>query len=184
MNEDNEYMQQLVSEARSGSRSGMGHLAVVVWERLYPFVLHTTWNHDLTEDILQETLMTVILRLTFLRETRRFWPWVYRIARNKIRDNLRHRRLQSNAKAALLRNHSENIHTGSQSLLDARIHEETLRQLSDMVEQLSYQHRDVLHLRCYEQMPYAEIASLTRSTPQRARARFHRAKKTLKAHLL
>jgi len=61
---------------------------------------------------------------------------------------------------------------------------EYIQQVSDIVEQLSRQHRDVLRLRYYEQLPYSEIASLTRTTPQMARVRFCRAKKSLKSRLL
>ncbi|HUT45128.1 MAG TPA: sigma factor, partial [Sedimentisphaerales bacterium] len=106
MNQDNEYIQQLLSEARSGNRRSMGRLAVIVRERLYPFVFRTTLNHDLTEDVLQETLLTMVGQVTCLREKRRFWPWVFRIAWSKLQDNLRLRRHQSSGKASLLQNHS------------------------------------------------------------------------------
>jgi len=186
MSKDNEYIQQLVSEARSGSRTSMGRLAVVVRERLYPFVFRTTLNHDLTEDILQETLLSIVRQVTSLRESRRFWPWVYRIAWSKIQDNLRRRRVRSSGKAWLLQKqyHASVAQAASENLLETKIHKETLQQVSDVVGQLSRQHRDVLRLRYYEQLPYVEIASLTRTTPQMARVRFYRAKKSLKARLL
>lgn len=186
MNEDNEHIQQLLSEARSGSRTSMGRLAVIVRERLYPFVFRTTLNHDLTEDVLQETLLSIVRQVTSLREIRRFWPWVYRIARSKIQDNLRRRRVRSSGKVRLLQKQYQAsvAQATRENLLETKIHKETLQQVSDIVEQLSRQHRDVLRLRYYEQLPYAEIASLTRTTPQMARVRFYRAKKCLKAHML
>jgi len=183
MNEDNENIQQLLSEVRSGSRASMGRLAGIVRERLYPFVFRTTLNHDLTEDVLQETLLTMVGQIAFLREKRRFWPWVFRIAWSKLQDNLRSRRHQSSGKALFLQNQSYEARTGG-SLLEATIHAERLQQLSEVVEQLSRQHKDILRLRYYEQLPYSEIATLTRSTPQKARTQFHRAKKFLKARLL
>jgi RNA polymerase sigma-70 factor (ECF subfamily) len=183
MSQNNDNIQQLLSKACSGSQASMGRLAVIIRERLYPFVFRTTLNHDVTEDVLQETLLSVIRQITSLRESRRFWPWVFRVASNKIQDNLRRRRIQSSGKASFLRNESQDAQTGSDSVLEAKIREETLQQVSDVVEQLSYQHRDILRLRCYEQLPYAQIASLTRTTPERARTRFHRAKKSLKARL-
>ena len=94
MKKDNKYIQKLLSSARSGSRKSMGQLAVVVWERLYPFVFRTTFDHDLSEDILQETLLAVMREVASLREPRRFWPWVYRIAWNKIQDSRRRSRLR------------------------------------------------------------------------------------------
>lgn len=184
MNEDNEYIQQLLSEARSGSRTSMGRLAGIVRERLYPFVFRTTLNHDLTEDVLQETLLTMVGQVACLREKRRFWPWVFRIAWSKLQDNLRRRRHQSSGKASLLRNQSYEARAGSSNLLEETIHAERLQHLSEVVEQLSRQHKDILRLRYYEQLPYTEIATLTRTTPQKARARFHRAKKFLKARMM
>ncbi|MBN1805016.1 MAG: RNA polymerase sigma factor [Sedimentisphaerales bacterium] len=184
MKKDNKNIQQLLAGARSGDRKNMGRLAVVIWERLYPFVLRTTLNHDLTEDILQETLLAVMREVACLRESRRFWPWVYRIAWSKIQDSRRRSRLRSGDNMAMFRNHTNDMQAGSESLLDAQIHAEDLRQVSEVLEQLSYKYQDVLRLRYYEQLPYDQIASMTRTTPQMARVRFHRAKKCLKARLL
>jgi RNA polymerase sigma-70 factor (ECF subfamily) len=185
MSERNQRIQNLLCDARSGNQAGMGRLAVVVWERLYPFVFRSTLRHDVTEDVLQETLMTMVQQVASLRENRRFWPWVYRIAASKIQNVLRQRR-RSSARALLFRNrcHPTDAQASSDSLLDAKIRDETLQQVSAVVQQLSHQHRDVLRLRCYEQLPYAQIALVTRTTPSKVRARFHRAKKSLKAHLL
>lgn len=181
MNNDDKYIQQLLSSARSGSRKSLGKLAVAVRERLYPFVFRTTLNHDLTEDVLQETLLTVVRQVASLRESQRFWPWVYRIAWSKIRDNHRRSRLRSSGKVSLLQYQASDARVGSDSILDAQIHAESLRQVSEVLEKLSHQHKDVLRLRYYEQLPYDRIASMTRTTPQMARVRFHRAKKSLKA---
>ena len=181
MSQDNEYIQQLLAESRSGSRASMECLAVAVRERLYPFVLRTTLDHDTTEDILQETLLSVILQIAALRETPSFWPWVYRIAWNKIQDSFRRRGVRSSDKALALLSQPHKVQ--NDSLLEAKAHEETLRQVSDGVDQLSRNYRDVLRLRYYEQLSYAQIASRTRTTPKVARARSYRAKKCLRTRL-
>jgi RNA polymerase sigma-70 factor (ECF subfamily) len=161
----------------------MERLAVAVREQLYPFILRTTWDHDLTEDILQETLLTMVREIGSLRETRRFWPWVYRIAWSKIQDNVRSARLHAAAKAKLL-NSQPGEERRAGSILDTSIQAETRERLRALLERLSQPHRDIIQLRCYEQLPYAEIASLRRTTPQKARARFHRATEALKAQML
>ena len=183
MNEDNENIQHLLSEARSGSRRSMGRLAGIVRERLYSFVFRTTLDHDMTEDVLQETLLTMVGHIVHLREERKFWPWVFRIAYSKLQDNLRRRRAQGSTNALLRQNRLCESRTDSGGILEETIHTEKLQQLSEVIEQLSRQHRDILRLRYYEQLPYTEIATLTRTTPQKARARFHRAKKHLKAQM-
>jgi RNA polymerase sigma-70 factor (ECF subfamily) len=181
MSKKTESIQYLLSQARSGSRTGMGRLAVMTWERLYPVVFRATWNHDVTEDVLQETLLTVIEEVNSLRDPRRFWPWVHRIAKNKVKDNHRRSRLQTSSNA-LLRSQSDAAQV-SGDVLDAKIREEKLQQLLDLMEQLSRQYRDVIRLRYYEQLPYTEIASMTNTTPEKVRSRFHRARKRLKAQL-
>jgi RNA polymerase sigma-70 factor (ECF subfamily) len=183
MNEDNKNIQHLLSEARSGSSRSMGRLAGIVRERLYSFVFRTTLDHDMTEDVLQETLLTMVGQIDRLREERKFWPWVYRIAYNKLQDNLRTRRNHGSVKALVLQNRPCKSQADSGGILEDTIHAERLQKLSEVVEQLSRQHRDILRLRYYEKLPYTKIASLTRTTPQKARARFHRAKKHLKAQM-
>lgn len=180
MREDDETI-GLLSQARSGSRGSMGRLAVLVWEQLYPFVFRTTLSRDASEDVLQETLLAMISRLDSLRDDGKFWPWIYRIAWTKIQNLLRRRHQQSTLRRDP---HVAGERQGrGESVLDATIRAETLAQIAAAVEQLSGRHRDVLHLRCYEQLAYTEIASRTQTTPERARVHFHRAKKSLKAHL-
>ena len=181
MRADDEHI-DLLSQARAGSEGGMGRLAVLVWDRLYPFVFRTTLNRDATEDILQETLLAMISRLDSLREDAKFWPWIYRIAWTKIQDLLRRRHQQS----SLYRDpHVATERQGpDESVLDATIRAETLEQIAAAVEHLRGRQRDVLHLRCYEQLPYTEIASRTQTTPDRARVNFHRAKKTVRKRIL
>ena len=190
MSQDNENIQQhreaffeILSDARSGNQAGMERLAVIVRERLYSFIFRTTLNHDLTEDILQETLLIMVGKVANLRSESSFWPWVFRIAYNKLRDNLRLRRAQSSGKDSLLQNQLCESQAGSGGILEETIRAERLQRLSALMGRLSRQSRDILRLRYYEKLPYTEIAALTRTTPQKARARFHRAKKYLKARL-
>jgi len=184
MRKNDNSIERLLAEARSGSRAGMENLAIAVRQRLYPFILRTTWDRDLTEDILQETLLTMVRQVRSLRETGRFWGWVHQVAWSKIQDNVRSARLHSTAKATLLAARGGNGHGGDGSVLDNSIQAETRERLHALLEQLSRPHKDIIQLRCFEQLPYAEIASLRRTTPQKARACFHRATEALKAQMV
>ena len=183
VSQNNERIEELLNEARSGSRASMGHLAVIVREKLYPFALRTTLDPDAAEDIIQDTLLAVLREIGRLRENARFWPWAYRIAWNKIQDHLRKSRLRSSGKAKLARNQSQDTRMHCENPLEAQIRAERLREVSDGVDMLSYEHRDIIRLRFYEQLSYAQIASRTRMTPKVARARSYRAKQQLKACL-
>ena len=174
---------QFLAEARLGGQAALGRLAVLVWERLYPFIFRMTLSRDATEDVLQDTLLTMLRRLRSLRDGERFWPWIYRIAWNKVQDRLRDRRLQSRSEAVLLRHRKEDDGADNHNPLAAQVRAETLEQVAAALAQLNHRQRDILRLRCCDDLPYTEIAARTRTSPDGARVRFHRAKKSLKTQL-
>ncbi|MBN1510001.1 MAG: sigma-70 family RNA polymerase sigma factor [Sedimentisphaerales bacterium] len=171
-----------LAEARSGDRVALGKLAGMVWDRVYSFAFRTTLDHNGAEDVVQETLLAMLCRLGALRDNRRFWPWVYRIAWSKIQNGHRDRRLRSSLETrrldAVRRDGASN-----DTPLDVQVRGETLEQVTVAVSRLSPEHRDILELRCYDQLDYGEIAARTRTTPAQARTRFHRAKHSLKTRL-
>ena len=184
VSQNDKCIQDLLCEARSGSRAGMGHLAVIVRQRLYPFVLRTILDPDAAEDIVQDALVSILLHLDRLRENDKFWPWVYRIAVCRIRDDIRKRRLHSAGKATLAVDHNGKTRPQDASVLDGQIHAERLRQVSDGIYRLSYEHKDIILLRYYEQLSYAQIESRTQMSAKIARSRSYRAKKQLKECLV
>ncbi|MGE5296928.1 MAG: RNA polymerase sigma factor [Solirubrobacterales bacterium] len=183
MNDDRGYI-QFLDGARMGDQAAMGRLAALVWERLYPFVLRTTLDRDATEDLIQETLLAMLNRLATLRDAERFWPWIYRIAWSKIQNRLRDRRLRSLYVESRLRN-SEETEVCCEDIgpLEAQVRQETLREISTAIAQLNRQQRDVLRMRCCEDLSYDEIAERIRITPTKARVHFHRARKSVSRRL-
>jgi RNA polymerase sigma-70 factor (ECF subfamily) len=183
MSDESGYI-QFLAEARSGGQAGMGRLAVLVWERLFPFILRTTQSRDATEDILQETLLTMLRRLPSLRDARRFWPWIYRIAWSKVQDRLRDRQRRRLQAAALRsRTGAEGSLSGTHDPLEAQVRVETRQRISGALARLNRRQQDILQLRCYDDLPYSEIAARTRTSPDKVRIRFHRAKESLKVQL-
>jgi len=87
MNDNNEYIQQLLTEARSGSRESTKRLAIILRKRLYSFVLRTTLSREMTEKILQETLRVVLRQTPSYQNNHTIWPWVFGVAWSRIQDN-------------------------------------------------------------------------------------------------
>ncbi len=183
MSRGNEYFQKLLREARSGDRASMGHLAVIVRNKLHSFILRTTLDYDLTEDILQETLLCMLRQLNSLRDLSKFWPWVFRIAWNKFQDCLRWRELQSSLKTELITNPQCRPQADGDNPVQAGIRDEIFDRLAETIEKLNKRQQDVLRLRYYEQLSFAKIAAMTSVSPEKARAQCHRAKQILKKRL-
>ncbi len=51
---------QLVTDAQLGGQSSMDRLAELARERLYAYLYRITLDHELTEDLLQETLLQMV----------------------------------------------------------------------------------------------------------------------------
>jgi DNA-directed RNA polymerase specialized sigma24 family protein len=89
MDKDIDYI-RLVDQARLGDKESLDHLVKLAQESLRDDVYRMSLDAHLTEDIVQETLLEMVKILGELKETDRFWPWLYKIALNKLR--LHHRR--------------------------------------------------------------------------------------------
>ncbi|MDD5326470.1 MAG: RNA polymerase sigma factor [Phycisphaerae bacterium] len=183
--DDNIAVIQLIGQAQLGDQQSMNDLAQLAEGRLFAYIYRLTLNYDLAQDLLQETLLKMVESLKNLRRIDRFWPWLFRIAMGQVQHYFRDRgkkhmvQISDFSKEYLSEHSSQNRNDGLDSLIR--------RELSDAVFQamtnLKLAYRNVLVLRCFEQMSYAEIADQMDCKELRARVLFFRAKHSLKKQL-
>jgi len=175
----------LIHHAQLGNQESMNHLVELVKERLFAHIYRLTLNYDLAEDLLQETLMEMVKSLKNLEHVDRFWYWLFRTALGKVQHHFRRekrkRMIQMSAinKERLLERTSEDYDDG----LDKMVRRELSGAIFEAMQRLKIRHRNVLALRCFEQMPYSEIAVVMDCSELRARVLFFRAKNALKGQL-
>lgn len=75
---------ELVEQAQLGDEQSLNRLAELARERLRVYVYRLTLSDDLTQDVLQESMLEMFKFLDKLEKADRFWPWLRRIAANKI----------------------------------------------------------------------------------------------------
>jgi DNA-directed RNA polymerase specialized sigma24 family protein len=75
----------LVRQAQLGDRDSINRLAEVVRGCLRTDIYRLTLDAELTQEIIQECMLEMFKVLGDLKEAERFWPWLYKIALNKIR---------------------------------------------------------------------------------------------------
>src|SRR4030042_1651184 len=76
---------ELIRGAQRGERECLEELAQQARGRLRTYVFRLTQQEDLTQEIVQESLLEMFKVIGKLREADRFWPWLYGIATNKLR---------------------------------------------------------------------------------------------------
>ena len=79
----------LLLRCQIGDRDAFAELIERYERPLLYFISHLLENKEMTEDIFQDTWLTVIRRIHSLREVDAFPVWLYRIARNKVYKQLR-----------------------------------------------------------------------------------------------
>ena len=176
MSKNIDYM-RLIERAQNGDKQGLEHLSELAEERLREDVGRITLNPDLTQDIVQETMLEMLKKLDKLKEIDRFWKWLTNIAYNKINNHHRKEKRYKTAPSSSMRD--TNNHQHNQEAVAELIGKEFQQIVSTAMQQLKPRHRMVLTLRCYRDMTYAEIAEVMDCSEFAAMMLFHRAKKTL-----
>jgi len=172
---------ELVRKAQRGDRDSLARLAETARVRLHEYVFRLTLKDDLTQDIVQETILDMLRLFGKLREADSFWAWLYGIAFNKVRS---HYGRQWRHKTSRLReNGPEPAREREGDVLAAVITEELKQIVLRSLEMLEPRHRAVLTMRCYDHMSYAQIGRLMGCSEIGTRALFYRAKKALTRQL-
>jgi len=168
---------ELIKKARLGDKECLSRLAEVARVHLREYVLRLTLQEDLTEDIVQESILEMFKVFDKLKRTDRFWAWLHGIAFNKIRS---HYGRKWRHKTTSLSDVAHEITTEkSQNALADMVNRELKLIVLRAIRELSPRHRAVLTMRCYKEMTYSDIARLMGCSVFGAQALFYRAKKAL-----
>ena len=177
---------ELVRRAQQGHVQSMNQLAQEVKGRLSAYIYRVTLDPDLTLDLSQETLLAMIKSIDSLNQAERFWPWLYRIAQSKIQQHYRAKQKKTAVTTStsyrdfLWQQRDHRQDDGLHRLLQKELSKKTLLAM----RQLRQQYRAVLSLRCFEQLPYLDIAVAMQCSEVKARVLFFRAKHALKKQLV
>ncbi|MBW8040615.1 MAG: sigma-70 family RNA polymerase sigma factor [Planctomycetes bacterium] len=180
MEENIDYI-GLVKKAQLGDKECLNRLAEAVRERLYAYVYRNTLADDLTHDIVQESIIKMLEALGELREADQFWPWLNKIALNKIR--LHHRKEQQHRTIPDPDMNHNQKHKDSQEVIAGIVYQEFRETVFAAMRDLKPEQRSVINMRCYDQMQYSEIAKVIGCSEFAAQKLFFRAKKSLKKQL-
>jgi RNA polymerase sigma factor (sigma-70 family) len=167
----------------AGDRGALSELVRRYHGPLRQFLARQTGDPMLAEDLVQETFTRLLTHQGAPPE--RFRAWVYTIAANLARDTFRsayHLREQADPFD------SETVAAGraitpARALDDDLIADAGRRQVIDALQGLSPDHRAVVILRFYHELPLEEIATITGAPLGTVKSRLYYALKQLKGML-
>jgi RNA polymerase sigma-70 factor (ECF subfamily) len=176
---------ELIRQAQLGDQQSMNQLAQLVQGRLFAYIYRLTLNYDLAQDLSQETLLRMVESLKELKQAEQFRLWLYRTAMGKVQHYFRDKKQEQMIHIAAIDKErlSEYASQDHNDGLNSVMRRELSETIFQAMARLKFAYRNVLVLRCFEQLSYAEIASLMGCKELRARVLFFRAKHSLKQQL-
>jgi len=143
---------------------------------VYAYCARMLGDRDEAEDAAQETFIHALRDAPGLRSPERFRGWLFGIARHRVMMILRERR------KAMLEKFDDDVWDDETPLTMAERSEIQLN-VRNAVAALSPAYREVVLLRDFQHLSYAEIAIATESTEIAVKSRLHKARKALVATL-
>ncbi|HEY6608735.1 MAG TPA: RNA polymerase sigma factor [Candidatus Limnocylindria bacterium] len=166
----------LVERAQQGDREAFGLLAVPLGDRLFAVATRILRDDDLAADATQQALVSIWRDLPQLRALARFDAWSYRVLVRACYAERRRERRWSPSLHVLPSALVAGAADGTSFVIDRD-------QLERAARRLSIDHRVVVVLRYYLDLPHAEIAELLGIPVGTVRSRLRYALQGLRAAL-
>ncbi len=180
MPQEEDNIAETIARARNGDQKAFSQLLDRFWPEVYGFQLKRTQNENDAEDISIQTFSRAFDKLQTYNEKYTFGTWLITISKNLHVDLLRKQKRN-------VLEHREN-HSGeamkrvldeSPSAEDQLITDQNLKTLLENIRKLKPAYREVIELRYFRELSYAEIAETLNEPLSNVKIKLLRAKKLL-----
>lgn len=159
------HTDDLIARAREGDHHAQGRLMQIWYKRIYNFSYKFFYDHDQAMEVAQKTFIAMHRNISLLQEITRFRSWLYTIAVNCCREELRRRKSSRAVSLHEFRpGEGEESYRWEASADRSQDPERKFRQgeLADLLHsclmELSDEQREVLIMKEYEGLKFREIA--------------------------
>ena len=177
---------QMVRQAQAGNIQNLSAVAEQVRRKVYTYIYRLTFDYHLTQDLTQETVLEMIKALPKIKvpHVNGFWGWIFRTALGKVQHHFR----PQGARRLAQKTTSDDSVLKSQASDDtnpmkAIVSEEIRKTVIGAMQAIKFKYRNILVLRCYDNLSYGQIAGIMGGSEVKARLLFLRAKHSLKSQL-
>jgi len=170
----------LVARAREGDKNAQGKLMQLWYKRIYNFAYKFFFDHDLAMEASQKTFILMHRNIGALQDPGRFKSWLYTIAVNCCREELRkNKAARSRSIQDIMPADGEESHPWEESRNRNENPDELLRhvELSDLLHQclmeLNNDQREVVIMKEYEGLKFREIAEVLNLSENTVKSRMY-----------
>lgn len=175
---ERDTLEAMLRRAAAGDEFAWRDLVETYSARVFGLIRAQCNSADLAEEITQSTFCTIVVKIGGYTELGKFEQWLFRIAMNRLRDEMRRRKRQArpveDEALAGLAGAAEPDHDGP-----GRHDPSEIQALRRAVSQLSDADQQIIHLRHYGELSFKQIAEILDQPLGTVLARQHRALKKL-----
>ena len=175
-------LKEIILKAKQGNQIAFSQLLDRFWNDVFGFQLLRTKNENDAEDISIQTFSKAFDKIDTYDEAYEFGTWLIAISKNIHVDLIRKRK--RNILDERERNKTEDKNSvldESPSVEDSLITEQNLASLLADIKKLKPHYQEVINLRYFNEMSYAEIANSLKEPINNVKVKLLRAKKLLAA---
>jgi len=175
---------ELVRLSREGNKEAFSALVEMYKTKIFNLAFGMTRDREVSDDVAQDVFLKAWMALGSFRGESGFGTWLYRIAVNRVKDELRKRK-HSWREVPLEKTGERGIEASTDPSPEEKEHiEEERRSLvHKALAALPRKHQVILGLREIEGLSYEEISSVLKLSPGTVESRLHRARKKLREKL-
>lgn len=164
---------------KRGDKGAFEEIVKSTMDRAHAVALGLLGNEEDARDLSQEAFIAAHKARESFDEDRPFFPWFYRILRNRCLNFLRSRKRRAEVSLDIVVERESTVESPER----AAARREDARALSQALFNLSEEHREVIMLRNFEELSYREIAEYLDISEGTVMSRLFYARKALYAEL-
>jgi RNA polymerase sigma-70 factor (ECF subfamily) len=159
----------IISKIHAGEAEAFTALYEKYVDKIYAFIYYKTHHKQVAEDLTSQTFMKALEKIQqFQTDKGTFQAWLYQIARNNVIDHYRSFKPASDIEDAWDLSTAEDIERD----VDLR---SQLAEIQKGLETLTAAQRDIVILRVWQGLSYAEIAEIVDKSAEACKVDFSRA---------
>jgi RNA polymerase sigma-70 factor (ECF subfamily) len=168
----------LLQRVAAGDRNAFAELYRRLQRPLFGYLMKLVRERELVEDVLNETMMEVWRQAARFEGRSSVNTWVFSIAHHRAVSRLRKRR-----ETPLDEEQAATIEDEAPTPDERAISGDMSRLIGELMEQLSFEHREILHLAYFQEFSVQEIADALDLPANTVKTRMFYARQRLKALL-
>ncbi len=167
--ENQDILAGLLAKAKKGEESAFGEIYNLFFKKIYQFIYFRVSHKELAEDLAEEVFLKAFTKLSSVSDNKAFGGWLYQIARNKVIDYYREKKLNVSLEEV------ENTLEYESNVIDTVNLDNQQKTLLKLIKELTVEQQIVIKLKFFEDLTTPEIAEMLHKSEGSIRVIQHRA---------